>query len=89
MSEKLEDIYKILKNNYCPKKEELLFKQDIQKFLLDIKNNMREWEKFNKFYEKTVKKESKILDKKILEKQNEIDSKKNKKFLGKDINGRK
>ena len=76
MSEKLEDIYKILKNNYCPKKEELLFKQDIQKFLLDIKNNMREWEKFNKFFEKTVKKESKILDKKILEKQNEIDSKK-------------
>ena len=89
MSEKLEDIYKILKNNYCPKKEELLFKQDIQKFLLDIKNNMREWEKFNKFFEKTVKKESKILNKKILEKQNEIDSKKNKKFLGKDINGRK
>lgn len=31
MSDKIEDIYKILKNNYCPKKEQLKFKQEIQK----------------------------------------------------------
>ena len=88
MSEKLEDIYKIKKIIIAQKKKNY-YLNNIQKFLLDIKNNIIEWEKFNKFFEKTVKKESKILDKKILEKQNEIDSKKNKKFLGKDINGRK
>ena len=79
MSEKLVDIYRILENNYNPKKE-LLFKQDIQKFLLDIKNNIIEWEKFNKFFEKIVQKKSKILSKKILEKQNEIDFQKKSKI---------
>jgi len=45
MSDKLEDIYKILKNNYCPKKEQLKFKQEIQKKLLDVKNEIMGWKK--------------------------------------------
>ena len=73
VSGKLEEINQILKNNYSLKKESTLIKRNIQEILLKIRQLILNWENFNKFYEKIVIKESEILSRKIIEKQNEID----------------
>ena len=63
MSEKLEAVNQIIKNNYSPIRQSTTFKQTIQKNLEIFKKLITNWESFNKFYDKLINKESVILSK--------------------------
>jgi len=76
MSQKLEEVNQIIKNNYSPTRQTTIFKKKIQENLQLFIKLLKNWESFNKFYEKIITKESRVLSKRIIEKQNEIDFKK-------------
>ena len=63
ISQKLDEVYQILKNNYTQKRENRILMQRLQNSLQQIKQ----------FYEKFTTEESIILAKRITDKQNEID----------------
>ena len=73
---KLEEVNQIIKNNYSPTRQTTIFKKKIQENLQLFIKLLKNWESFNKFYEKIITKESRVLSKRIIEKQNEIDFKK-------------
>lgn len=80
MSQKLKEVNQIIKNNYSLTRQSTIFKKKIQENLLLFKKLIENWENFNKFYEKFINKESAVLSKRIIEKQNEIDFKKKSKI---------
>ena len=77
MSQKLEEVNQI-KNSLT--RQTTIFKKEIQENLQIFIKLLKNWESFNKFYEKIITKESEILSKRIIEKQNEIDFKKKSKI---------
>ena len=74
ISQKLDEVYQILKNNYTQKRENRILMQRLQNSLQQIKQKIiLNWKGFNEFYEKFTTEESIILAKRITDKQNEID----------------
>ena len=80
MSQKLEKMNQIIKNNYSLARQTTIFKKKIQENLQIFKKLLINWESYKKFYENIINKESNILSKRIIEKQNEIDFKKKSKI---------
>ena len=80
MSQKLEEVNQIIKNNYSLARQTTIFKKKIQENLQIFKKLLINWESYKKFYENLITKESNILSKRIIEKQNEIDFKKKSKI---------
>ena len=80
MSQKLEEVSQIIKNNYSPKRETTILKRKIQEYLQNVKKIIINMKSFIEFYEKLIIKESEILSKRIIEKQNEIDFKRKSKL---------
>ena len=71
MSQKLDEVNQIIKNNYSLKRQATILKK-IQENLQKVKAIIINWEKFNKFYEKLITDEAQKLSKIIIEKENEI-----------------
>ena len=72
MSQKLDEVNQIIKNNYSLKRQATILKKKIQENLQKVKTIIINWEKFNKFYEKLITDEAQKLSKIIIEKENEI-----------------